>query len=426
MTRNTSSSESKMTTSESRMTTLYAKDKKGTLRQWSVHCEGNETWTISGIVGMKLITSARKAYTAVNVGKKNELSAEQKANEEMKRMWLAKISDDYKPSEDDEEGTEYYNEMQRRRGLEGGKNTNILKDDMFEDKTLSNDNVAVSPMLAHKYEPGLAKCEKYFDFKKGVIVQKKCDGIRCITYYRDGKVFMQSRNAKYFNHFTNMRNELKEFFVKNPNVILDGELYTEKFKGLQLDANFQQITRIASVARTSAHENEDDLQYFIYDMIVEGKPQSERTAILNDLNIHGKYLVLLESKVVHSWLEAQEYYAVVMAEGYEGIMLRSLDGLYEIGKRSNTLRKYKEMAEMDATITGYTDGKGREAGKIIFICKADNGAVFNSRPTGTEAERSEWFLQGDSFIGKPISIRYQTLSDTGTPKFNVAVVRDYE
>ena len=89
-----------------------------------------------------------------------------------------------------------------------------------------------------KYKPMLAYpvSDKPIDYKKVVYMQPKLDGVRCLIQYerrtkpREDVVVAYSRNGKEWKNINHILEELKPFFQKNPDVVLDGELYNHVFK----------------------------------------------------------------------------------------------------------------------------------------------------------------------------------------------------
>lgn len=53
--------------------------------------------------------------------------------------------------------------------------------------------------------------------------------------------------------------------------------------------------------------------------------------------------------------------------------------------------------------------------------------VETGRPRGMWEQRKEWFDNGEAYVGKPLTVRYQELTQDGIPRFPVGIaVRDYE
>ena len=114
-----------------------------------------------------------------------------------------------------------------------------------------------------------------------------------------------------------------------------------------------------------------------------------------------------------------------MEEGYEGIMLRNIEGLYRCNFRSHDLQKYKEFMESEYEIVGAKEGDGRDKGTVIWVCKNEEGKEFSVRPRGTIEMRKEWFENSQEYIGGMLTVIYQELSEMGIPRFPVGKsVRD--
>jgi DNA ligase-1 len=112
-------------------------------------------------------------------------------------------------------------------------------------------------------------------------------------------------------------------------------------------------------------------------------------------------------------------FAEFVEVGYEGIMLRNAAGVYRANYRSNDLQKYKEFMEEEYRIIDFTQGEGRDAGAVIWVCETADGKVFTLRPRGSFDQRRAWFSDGDKYIGKYVTVIYQELTEDGKPRFPV-------
>ena len=73
-------------------------------------------------------------------------------------------------------------------------------------------------MLAHPYGKK--------EFNVDSFIQPKLDGVRC--YITKNGAF--SRNHKEFKTVDHIKDAFKPFFITNPNLVVDGELYNHQFK----------------------------------------------------------------------------------------------------------------------------------------------------------------------------------------------------
>jgi ATP-dependent DNA ligase len=130
-------------------------------------------------------------------------------------------------------------------------------------------------------------------------------------------------------------------------------------------------------------------------------------------------VVLVRTEKVAGLADFRRLFAEFVESGYEGIMLRNAAGEYRANYRSNDLQKYKEFLEDEYPIIGYTQGEGRDAGAIIWLCETADGKEFTVRPRGTMEQRREWFNNAKEYVGKNLTVVYQELTEEGKPRFPV-------
>lgn len=246
----------------------------------------------------------------------------------------------------------------------------------------------VLPMLANKWEAR----HKYIT--EPFYVQPKLDGIRLIVS-RNGCF---SRTGKPVEGVEHLARGLKD------GEYLDGECYAR-------DKTFEEI---ASLFKTKPEE----LEFHIFDYFDVNRPNltfEERKKYTTVETFHAK-----------SKDEVQGYHDMFVNQGYEGIMIRDARSVYEIGRRSNYLLKYKTFHTDEFTIVDVKEGSGREKGTAIWVCEVGNH-TFSVKPEGTFEVRRKYWNGKDTYIGKKLTVRYQNMTELGIPRFPVGIViRDYE
>jgi DNA ligase-1 len=247
-------------------------------------------------------------------------------------------------------------------------------------------------------------------------VQPKLDGIRGL--YSNGIVF--SRTGKIFNNFDHIISDIEKNFP--PELILDGELYTKDF-------NFETLSGL--VRRKYVTDEDMDMitkiKLVVYDCITKDTFDN-RFKYLEKLfkKIKSKNVVLLETEVCKTENDVFRFHEKYTKKGYEGVMLRNMNGTYD-PKRSINLQKLKTFHDDEFKIVDFEEGTKKEKGLIMFICETKKGGRFAVRPLGSYEERREMFENGNDYIGKMYTVRYQELTKNGIPRFGVGVgVRDYE
>ena len=283
----------------------------------------------------------------------------------------------------------------------------------------------VRPMLANTFSfDAYEKKNRSFKIPFPAYVQKKYDGIRCISYIKDNEVILESRKGVPFQNFNILKEHLKELFTKLPKgFYFDGELYTEKL-------DFEVISGLIRLHEKKCTEKDTDLinliEYHIYDFIDTKKPEliykdrySFLTKFLNDNNNNKSLCKNVESTIVYELSEIKVHHDSFVQQGYEGIMIRSMDGIYETNKRSKYLQKFKKFIEEEFKIIGFHQGIGDELGAIVWDCITEDGKTFAVRPKGTFEARRKLFEEGTKNVGKHLTVIFQEYTSENIPRFPV-------
>ena len=217
------------------------------------------------------------------------------------------------------------------------------------------------PMLAYPVSA------KPIDYNKPTFIQPKLDGVRCVIQYdkrinpREDVVVAYSRTGKEWKNIQHILTQLKPFFQKYPNVILDGELYNHDLR--------DDFEKIISLVRKQKPTDEQRLeaseltQFHCYDIIDEKLPFDQRIEFVNQaLLLSGDNIFIVETKMVDSEAQAKGTHQLNLDCGYEGSIVRTND-TYAC-KRSHNLRKFKDFHDAEATLTGWVEGKGKRIGTI--------------------------------------------------------------
>ena len=290
-------------------------------------------------------------------------------------------------------------------------------------ENLNTQKLIVRPMLANTFSFDLYESKgRSFKISFPAYIQRKYDGIRCISYLKDGEVIIESRKGIPFENFKLLKEELKSILKKlPPNFYFDGELYTN-------DLEFEAVSGLIRLHEKSATAKDIDMinkiNYLIYDFVDTDQLNlfyEERYQILSKILNENKLLrcINVETILIKKLDDIKKYHDIFVKDGYEGIMIRDMKGPYEINKRSKYLQKYKEFMEDEFKIVGFHEGTGDEKGTVIWDCITNDGKLFAVRPKGTFESRKEIFQEGNSYIGKLLTVIFQEYSTDGVPRFPV-------
>jgi DNA ligase-1 len=185
-----------------------------------------------------------------------------------------------------------------------------------------------------KYKPMLAYpvSAKPIDYSEPVFMQPKLDGVRCLIQFERGfnpnldpsfddrdKVVAYSRTGKVWKNIDHILRELKPFFKKHPNVVLDGELYNHDFRD-----DFEQIISMVRKTKPDAEaraKSRDNVQFHCYDMINKAVFHLRDEWLKS--NLQESYCVITVPTVkMTSEAGARLTHAVNIKAGYEGSILR--------------------------------------------------------------------------------------------------------
>ena len=263
----------------------------------------------------------------------------------------------------------------------------------------------VKPMLAHMYERKL----KHVTFPG--YVQPKLDGIRaCWNGYG-----LYTRAGHSIVSMPLLVKELREYFYGTN---IDGELY---YKG----GKFEDIA--SSTSRTVNIEENKKIQYWMFDMIYDDEPFSNRISSLAKRfvtfrqckNFTTKRLIITPTYTVNNVQQLEDYFAQFTREGFEGAMYRNAYGYYQKSVRSVYLLKMKAWKTIIAKIIGFAPGKGKHTGKLgAFMCVIGSNRIRVGTGMNDNIRQQVWDKH-KRYMHTSIKIKYQELTKYGIPRFPV-------
>ena len=204
------------------------------------------------------------------------------------------------------------------------------------------------PMLAYPVS------DKPIDYSKPVFIQPKLDGVRCliqcdvtkndlVTWY---KITAYSRTGKEWKNIDHILNELKPFFEKYPDVILDGELYNHDLRD-----NFEKIISLVRKTKPKPEDRQESagmVQFHCYDTVDETLTFEERNRFIEQNVLRSHCVYHVNTVPVYDDEHARALHKVNLDNGYEGSIVRTNDP-YQC-KRSHNLRKFKDFSDAEAVI----------------------------------------------------------------------------
>jgi len=243
---------------------------------------------------------------------------------------------------------------------------------------------------------------------------RKLDGVRALLdYHKDTKTaHSHSRGGtNYDEAIPHILTDpiLLAFFEKNPDIILDGELYVHGWS----------LQRISGSARLKTFDEErcGKLEYWIFDIADINTNFNERLDVLIDMSINEfenhPIIKIVEHVYMTGWSQIKRFHDKWVGEGFEGLVLRKNNKKYSPGSRNSDWVKLKEYMEEEFEIVGVSEGLRDE--DMCFTLITKKGKTFDAKPIGTRETRQEYLDNSDSYIGKKGTVKFFSYSDEGVP-----------
>lgn len=330
--------------------TLYGLNKNAGLKTWSIWTEGDILYIEHGKLNGKLQLKSQ-VVVGKNIGKSSETTAEQQAELEAKSRINKQVDKGYRENPDD------------------------LKE------------LGILPMLAADY------LKQGHRISYPCYVSEKLDGVRCLAIRHKDRVELKSRGGKDYV-VPHIQMELQEVMTEGD--IWDGELYIH---GKYLEEI------VSAVKKPNA--NTQDIKFVIFDIVtpdifedrlVQMQGVSHTIGQGGSLRVLHYYLTMDEDQMKH-------IHKQFVSEGYEGIMLRNKNGLYESGKRSADLQKYKEFFDEEFEIRDVVED--RNGNGVLCVWDHIAGSTFDVC-YGDFEERKRQLEHPELYKGKWLTVKYQT------------------
>ena len=288
-------------------------------------------------------------------------------------------------------------------------------------------NPIKSSMLATKFKDKahLLVVDENGDFVEDIYIQPKLNGIRCKSLFTGKAVDFVSRTEKPFAKFNHLEKQILKTKIEEQSAY-DHELFTQNLP-------FEIISSIVNsddhlYTKDGLDYDENIIQMHIYDLMGhDSLTFSERYEKLVELSADfGTHMILVETIKVKNMAELKAKMDEWIRLGYEGGMIRMGSGLYEYGKRSSKLIKYKIMEQAEAEILDIFLAP-QDPTKVMFKLRTPNPvnadpqyATFECGIIGNKKDAYEnYYIHKEDFIGMYMTFDYQALSLYGVPLFAV-------
>jgi DNA ligase-1 len=249
-----------------------------------------------------------------------------------------------------------------------------------------------------------------------MLVEPKLDGVRVVVICDVDKdeVKLFSRNGKELSNFPHINKQFDDMLDQmSESMVFDGEIMSDDFQTLM-----REIHRKGGAKTQDAILNLFDcmpLYNFQDGSCVD--PLYKRKEMLESFN-YGPNVNLVEYvKIDLSDEDGQKQFAdynkICIDKGYEGIMIKPINGAYEC-KRSTLWLKVKPFIEVSLTVVATEEGTGRNVGKLgaLVVEGTDDGKFIKTNVGSglTDADRESFWSAKEKLIGQIVEIRADAIT----------------
>lgn len=261
-----------------------------------------------------------------------------------------------------------------------------------------------------------------------VRVEPKWDGFRCIAVKASGKVTLFARSGRVFETAP----QINAWLEKNmrDNWVLDGELIGEEWND---------TASIISAKKTK--KDDSGIAFHAFDCMsleswktqIENTPYRERLKEIPLVLGSGTTSTPArpaEGKTVRNEEELREYNSACLDRGFEGIMVKTLDGVYlfDDHKRSPHVLKLKPVVTYDGVVVEVLEGKEGTKWEGTFArvkVQLPNAPMLPDGPATTtvgtgfkDPDRAYLDKNRQKVVGRPCEVKGQPpLSKDGKIRF---------
>lgn len=344
---------------------LFGLDKGGGHKIWLIWTEGDQLYIQHGKVGGKLQTK-QETVEPTNIGRANYRDGAAQAEFEAESRYKKQIDKGYRPTIEE------------------------LKD------------LPTMPMLALDYK------EAGHRIKFPAYGSKKLDGVRCLSIKENGKVVLRSRGGKeyYVKHVVEQLEQVQPDGTK-----WDGELYIHGEELEDIQSAAKKLNALTS-----------RIKFCIFDVVTDDTYLGRlavlgsfvRTCVKNT-----SHLEVVDNEFLATPEDVKHWHDVYVRDGYEGVMVRNFQGLYESGKRSGDLQKYKEFIDEEFEVTGVEEDRNGNAVLVLWDPTANSSFTCGY---GDFDERKRQLANPENYIGRWLTVKYfKRFKKTLLPQFPTGV-----
>lgn len=286
---------------------------------------------------------------------------------------------------------------------------------------ISTYNKAFGAGTVDKFAVQLADTYEGEELPSIVYHQPKLDGNRVVLI--DSKAM--SRNGKEYPNCEHVINDILKldphFFNK---WVIDGEMMGD----LGFDKSSGALRRINEKNREKA-----TFTYWAFDMVSRDEWNRRKTVSLEErlpnLRVNVSLINSEFIKVVPTGVLKNPTHAKIMelcdeyvSQGFEGAMVKDPKSPY-VFKRGKNLLKVKKFFDIDMTVDGFYEGKGKHKGRLGGLLVTEGKISCKVGSGFDDIQRDDIWKNQKKWFGAVVQIQYQDKTKDGSLRFPVFIMR---
>lgn len=266
------------------------------------------------------------------------------------------------------------------------------------------------------------------------LVEPKLDGVRVLTVvdFESRTVTQYTRNGKELVNFPHIVRAFEDNLDNfGRSYVFDGEVVSTSFQDLMT-----QVHRKSDVQA-------EDARLMLFDVVplTEFKSgqsvmgQRRRSSFLREnfskIFADSGCIEIVPQKafdldILTDEIEFRDYNRAMVEQGYEGIMIKDPNGLWE-GKRSTAWLKQKPFIEVSLSVVAVEEGTGRNEGRLgALICEGEDDGKSIAVNVGsglTDSQRKEFWADTESLVGQVVEVRADAITQNQDGTFSLRFPR---
>jgi len=251
------------------------------------------------------------------------------------------------------------------------------------------------------------------------IAEEKYDGIRMLMYFYRGRIRFTTRNRDpktmlYHEKTNNYPQFLDRYREELEGTILDGEMIGGANDKREPLAAIQAINGALPETAVETQKKFGWARYVVFDIIKFCKKDVTEAPLIARKELVRAICQRLGLEMVKevNWRgDKKAFYEEIVRRGGEGVMLKHQWSRYKVNSREECWLKVKRYDDVEAVITGWSKGCGRNRNKVGSCIISIDGKQVGAFGNMTDSIRNDMTAPDGSlkqeYYGRRVLVRYQ-------------------